>query len=188
MASRTEASAPAPETAAPAEGAAGAHAAKGGIKAFLPLIIALVAMPALAYATTMFLILPKLKKDLGITAQAAEGGEHGEGASDGHGATGTKESVPMTKLLVNVAGTMGQRYLLVSLTLVGSDPKMRDKLKEFDAQLRDMACGSLATKTLSDLEKPGSRNLIRAELMSGFNNILGSAMVQEIYMTEFAIQ
>jgi flagellar basal body-associated protein FliL len=41
---------------------------------------------------------------------------------------------------------------------------------------------------MADLEKPGVRNLIRAELISGFNNILGANMVQDIYLTEFAIQ
>jgi flagellar FliL protein len=51
-----------------------------------------------------------------------------------------------------------------------------------------MACSSLATKTLADLEKPGARNLIRNELITGFNNILGDSSVQDIYFTEFAIQ
>lgn len=180
-ANRIEAS---PTAEAPAAaGAAEKPAGSSALKAWLPLIIALVAMPVLAYATTKFVLLPKLQKDLGITAAAGEAGQEGKTAE-----AGRKETVAMTKLLVNVSGTMGQRYLLVSLSLVGSDPAMKEKLKEHDAPLRDMACGTLATKTLADLEKPGSRNLIRAELMSGFNNILGSPMIQEIYMTEFAIQ
>ena len=45
-----------------------------------------------------------------------------------------------------------------------------------------------ADKRLADLEKPGARNLIRSELINGFNNILGDSMVQDIYFTEFAIQ
>ena len=45
-----------------------------------------------------------------------------------------------------------------------------------------------ANKTLADLEKPGARNLIRAELINGFNNVLGDSSVQEIYITEFGIQ
>ena len=182
-ANRIEASTSAPEEAAAAS-TAPAPAAGGGLKAWLPLVIALVAMPALAYATTMFLILPKLQKNLGLTATAAEG-EHGAGEK---GENARKETVPMTKLLVNVNGTMGQRYLLVSLSLVSTSTGFKEKLTEHDAQLRDMACGALSTKTLAALEQPGARNLIRAELMSGFNNILGSAMVSEIYMTEFAIQ
>lgn len=94
----------------------------------------------------------------------------------------------MNKLLVNVAGTMGARYLLVSLSVSGSDPDFKAKIAAHDPQLRDFGCGVLATKTIADLEKPGARNAIRSELISGFNNILGSAVVQEIYLTEFAIQ
>ena len=94
----------------------------------------------------------------------------------------------MNKLLVNVAGTMGSRYLLVSLSLVGSDPDFKTKVQDFEPQLRDTACGALASKTLADLEKPGARNLIRSELISGFNNVLSAPLVQELYLTEFAIQ
>lgn len=65
----------------------------GGIKAFLPLIIALVLMPALSYVITSFVILPKLQKGLGIVppaavasghgAEAAKEGGHGEAAEEG---------------------------------------------------------------------------------------------------------
>lgn len=94
----------------------------------------------------------------------------------------------MNKLLVNVAGTMGARYLLVSLSVAGSDADFKAKVQAHDPQLRDFACGALATKTIADLEKPGARNVIRTELISGFNNILGNSLVEEIYLTEFAIQ
>jgi flagellar basal body-associated protein FliL len=57
-----------------------------------------------------------------------------------------------------------------------------------DAQLRDMAQSALATKTIADLEKPTARNMIRNELIAGFNNILGDGAVEEIYFPEFAIQ
>jgi flagellar FliL protein len=55
-------------------------------------------------------------------------------------------------------------------------------------QLKDLATGTLSSKTISDLEKPGARNVIRAELMTVFNNALGGPLVQEIYITELAIQ
>jgi flagellar FliL protein len=61
-------------------------------------------------------------------------------------------------------------------------------MESHDAQLRDMAQSALSTKTLVDLEKPGARNLIRNELISGFNNILGDGTIEEIYFPEFAIQ
>jgi flagellar protein FliL len=153
----------------------------GGFKAWLPLLTTMLVMPLLAYLTTSFVLLPRLQRALGITASAR--------SSEAGGKSGTrKELVPMNKLLVNVSGTMGARYLLVSLSISGTSAEFKTKLQESEPQLRDMACGALASKTLADLEKPGARNLIRTELISGFNRILGGAVVQEIYLTEFAIQ
>src|ERR1700709_2539577 len=107
------ASASAPSSGAPA-------ASSGGIKAWLPLIVMVLLMPALAFAMTNFVLVPKLQKGLGVSSAAsptataeAPGKTKKEGA-----AAAKKETVPMTKLLVNVAGTMGARYLLVSLSVV----------------------------------------------------------------------
>jgi flagellar FliL protein len=160
-------------------------AAAGGIKSWLPLILAVVLMPALAFGMTKFVLVPELQKSLGGKPAAESAG----GAKPKAGAESKKVSVPFNKLLVNIAGTMGSRYLLVSVTVVGTGGEaFKTKMTENDAQLRDMAMGTLANKTLADLEKPGARNLIRAELINGFNNVLGDNSVQEIYITEFGIQ
>jgi len=172
--------APADPPAEPAPAPQGA-----GFKSWLPLILAVVLMPALAFGMTKFVIVPELQTSLGIKPPAASApGANGKSAADAK-----KTSVPFNKLLVNIAGTMGSRYLLVSVTVVGTGGEaFKAKMTENDAQLRDMAMGALANKTLADLEKPGSRNLIRTELINGFNNILGDNSVQEIYITEFGIQ
>lgn len=178
----------APEPSAPAT----AVAAPSAMSLWLPWAIALVVMPALAYGFSMFVLLPRLQKSLGVAPVAAAASPAGHGEENkpagGHGAEGEKQTVPMTKLLVNVSGTLGARYLLTSVTLVGSSADFRTKLEQNDAQLRDMACGLLAAKTIADLEKPGARNLIRSELLAGFNHALGAPLVKEIYITEFAIQ
>jgi flagellar FliL protein len=191
-ANRTESTESSDDT-APSESASPAAEAapSGGAKAWLPLIIMVVLMPVLAYAMTTFVLVPKLKKGLGVptVAEAREsGGESGGAKPKKEAAPSKKESVAMNKLLVNVAGTMGARYLLVSLSVVGSSSDFKAQMDGHDAQLRDMAQSALSTKTLSDLEKPGARNLIRNELISGFNNILGDGTVEEIYFPEFAIQ
>ena len=181
----------------PADGAA----PSGGIKAMLPLILNVVLMPVMAYVMTVFVLLPKINS-AGVTAQAktehgepAEAWGHGEpakeegGSSGGkHGGGGGKTSVPLSaKVLVNVSGTAGTRFLLASLTLVGN-AELKEAVDKSDAQLRDVAASVLATKTINDLDKPGSRNLIRTELISAFNGVLGEGRVKEIYFTEFAIQ
>jgi len=187
-ANRTETGPVADDAAPAAEAAASAPApASGGFKAWLPLIVMVLLMPALAYAMTNFVLLPKLQKGLGMTA-AAPATETAATKPKAASSSAKKESVPMNKLLVNVAGTMGARYLLVSLSVVGSSSDFKAQMEAHDAQLRDMAQSALATKTLADLEKPGARNMIRNELLSGFNNILGDGVVEEIYFPEFAIQ
>jgi flagellar FliL protein len=91
-------------------------------------------------------------------------------------------------MIVNLSGTMGTRYLMSSVTLAGFQPDFKAKIEENKDQLLDLATGALSGKTITDLEKPGARNQIRAELLSLFNNALGNNVVQEIYITELAIQ
>jgi len=165
----------------------------GGWKSWLPLAISLVAMPLVAYGVTTFVLVPRLQISLGLAgipqsqpAQPAKSAESGSGEEKDSG--GDRQTIVLNKLLVNVSGTMGSSYLLTSVTLVGSSSDFSKRVTESEPQLRDMACGLLSSKTIADLEKPTARNMIRGELLAGFNSILGSGTVQEIYFTEFAIQ
>jgi flagellar FliL protein len=181
---------PRPETTdarASAEGAPNGEQAHSW-RAWLPLVVAMAAMPLLAYAVTSFVLVPHLRKALlgprTVPAQTEASSSSKEGASG----SAQRESVPLNKLLVNVAGTMGSRYLLASVAVMGSGSNFKDRIADKEPQLRDVAQSILSVKTIADLEKPGARNLIRGELLAGFNNVLGDPGVQEIYFTEFAIQ
>ena len=186
----------------------------GGFQAWLPLILSIVLMPVLAFATTQFLIIPKVVAAREVSSGGEEHEESGHDAkSDGpeakpggeketarpkeakgsHGkeASGKgkkKQNVQISKVIVNVSGSMGTRYLMTSFTLAGTHNDFKNLIEENKDQLLDLANTAMASKTISDLEKPGSRNQIRAELISIFNNALGANLVQEIYFTEFAVQ
>lgn len=202
--SRAEAAkgaAAAAEKPAPAATEAAPEKKSGGIKSMLPLLANILIAPALAYAVTQFVLVPKLAaKTVAPAPSATEApAAHGEDHSakkDSHGAPAEAPSVgkgkyaaPLSKkILVNVAGTMGTRYLLAECTLVGPSSSIKSAVEKADAELRDAAASTLASKTITDLEKPGIRNLIRTELISIFNTVLGKGTVSEIYLTEFAIQ
>lgn len=115
---------------------------------------------------------------------------HGAKKEEGHGKGGGsgKPTVQFGKVLVNVAGSLGARYLLTNFTLVGANAGVVSKVESNKDQLMDMTISTLRTKTIQDLEKPGAANLIRTELISVFNGVLGPGSVKEIYFTEFAIQ
>ena len=165
--------------------------AAGGMAAWLPLIVSVVVMTAVSFGLTQFVILPQIKKGIGGPAAAAAPEAKGAEAkpkSKKEQEAAKREHVVMNKLLVNVSGSMGARYLLVSLSVDGAGEKFKTAMTEHDAQLHDLACGILSAKTLADLEKPGARNLIRTELLNAFNNVLGDDAVLEIFFTEFAIQ
>ncbi len=184
------------------EGAAAAtQAAPGGIKPWVPMIATLVMMPLLAYAMTTFVLLPKLRGAAAGTAASpaasaahapapeakAHGGGGGEEGSKSGGSK-TKHTTQLNKVIVNVAGTMGTRFLVVSMTLVSKEADIDAQFKDNEAELRHVAITSLSSKAISDIEKPGAKNAIRSELASLFNAVLGAGMVQEIYFTDFAIQ
>ena len=156
---------------------------------WLPLLITVIIMPLLAFATNRYFLIPQMRKALikPLAAGAAEP-TGTNGASPGPAEGAVKYTVPLTKILVNVAGTMGTRYLMTSVTLVGTDPNLKDKIDQNQALLLDLATGTLSTKTIADLEKPDMRNVIRAELLEVFNNALGGPFVKEIYITELAVQ
>jgi flagellar FliL protein len=167
--------------------------AAAGVKAWLPLIGAVVLLPVLAYGVTTFILLPKLQAGLGIKpaakAPAKAAGGHGTApAASEETSTDGKVQVPLSKLIVNVSGTMGSRFLMTSLIMVSTTEDFQKVVKEHEAQLKDTAGGILAAKTIPDLEKPGARNIIRSELITAFNHVLGGTIVQEIYFTDFAIQ
>jgi flagellar basal body-associated protein FliL len=189
-------------------------------------------MPALAYVTTAFILMPRMQKAV-ATAVAAQAGpatpvtaagappsaevkpaveapapkpkeaakdKAGEKGKEADGldpalkergakiTTAGKMTVPMNKILVNISGSMGSRYLLASLTLASDKDGFGQLILNNEAQLLDLAAGVLGSKTIADLEKPEARTVVRSELQTVFNNALGPNTVQDVYLTEFAIQ
>lgn len=172
--------------------AAQSTAASGGFKTWLPLLITVVTMPVLAYVTTTFVLVPKLQGRGGgggaeVAAHGAKSPAKGYGESKGAGES-TKHTVALTKMIVNLAGTMGTRYLLTSVTLVAESEEDKASIEENRDQLLDLAAATLSRKTISDLEQPGARNQIRTELIVAFNSALGRQVVRELYFTELAVQ
>jgi flagellar FliL protein len=198
--------------------------ASGGLKAWLPLIVTTITMPALAYATTVFVLLPKMQKAVAAVsapatnttmaatsapqshpaeakpptpaspakpkAKTAEGGRE-DAALKNAGVKVTsdgKTTVPLNKILVNLSGSMGSRYLLTSLTLASDKEGFGELILNNEAQLVDLASSVLSAKTIADLEKPDARTVIRLELETVFNNALGVGTVQDVFFTEFAVQ
>lgn len=200
----------APELENPANGAAAAAPAKAP-SPWVPIIAVCVLMPAISFATTQFLLLPKIRGavlEQKVIAHAAkpEGKDakkgHGEAAKGGHGkqehgkkgeraevaGSGGAFSYDFENIVVNLSGAMGTRYLKTSFTTLSDNPELKTLIDENKKQLLDVALSVLSTRTMADLEQPGSKNVVRNDLMANFNQALKSDLVSQIYFSEFVVQ
>jgi flagellar FliL protein len=199
---KKEAAPPADKNAPPAAAAApvvAAAPAKGGLKAWLPTIVALVLAPAATWAVAQFVLLPKLQKTLADddgkpAAAAAVAPAAAHPATPAGGKPGDKKG-PETgptyhfdNVVVNLAGTMGTRYLKTSFLVTGSDAALAAKFEAARPQLGDVTLAVLASLTLADLEEPGSKNIIREKLISAYNQALGQKLAENLYFSDFVVQ
>lgn len=182
------------EPAAPA--AAGAAAGGGGIKSLLPVIAALVLAPAITFAVAEFVLLPRLKAQLAKPADehgapAVEAHAEEEAPAKGHGeakggAGPGPGSYEFTNVVVNLAGTMGTRYLKTSFLVTGKNVKAAFEADK--PRMTDLTLNVLSSLTLADLEEVGAKNVLREKLVSAYNETLGKRVVDQVYFSDFVVQ
>jgi flagellar FliL protein len=186
------------EIAAPA---AAAPVARGGLAAWLPAIATLLLAPVATWAAVEFVVLPRLQKKIaagpataaaGAEAPAAEGhpAESGKGKKDGKEGKegGAGPNYQFENVLVNIAGTMGTRYLKVSFLVTGGDPNIKTIFESAKPRLTDINLNVLSSLTLADLEEPGAKNVIREKLVNAYNQALGKKVADQVYFSDFVIQ
>ncbi len=191
----------APAVAAPANASA-APAKKGGIGAWIPVIAAILLAPVATWATVEFVLLPRLQKKVA----AASSGEHGADApahaaeAPAHGSKPGKEgkaekggsgpgSYEFQNVVVNLAGTMGTRYLKTSfIVTAAANTDIKSQFDGSKARLTDVTLNVLSSLTLADLEEPGAKNVIREKLVMAYNQALGKKVADQVYFSDFVIQ
>jgi flagellar protein FliL len=203
MAAPAKTEAPPPAEAAVAAPAPAA-APSGGLKAWIPTIVALVLAPVACWAVVQFLLLPQLKSSL--TIEVAEGATSSPGASStsgggaatsgGAGKSGAKAAEPgaigssykFENVVVNLAGTMGTRYLKTTFLVTSSQPDITARFEAMRPQLLDVTIGVLSSLSIHDLEEPGAKNVIREKLVNSYNQVLGSRVAEQVYFSDFVVQ
>ena len=208
MADKKEAKETAAPTPAPVEAAA-EKKKSGGLSAWLPAIVAVLLAPVATFAVAEYVLLPRLQAKLAAGAGDAHAAasEHGEEAAPeheekpakeekgGHGGKEGKEgkeggsNYEFSNVVVNLAGTMGTRYLKTSFIVTGVGGKsVKGTFETNKAKLTDITLNVLSSLTLADLEEPGSKNVLREKLVATYNQALGKRQVEQVYFSDFVIQ
>lgn len=199
MAAKADAPAAASSTTTPAVPVAAAAAPKkgGALAQWIPVIAAVVLAPALSWAVAEYVLLPRMEKRL-AAVKAGDGAEaHPEPApaSGGHGAKGKEgkeggaaAGFEFQNLVVNLAGTMGTRYLKTTFLVTGVDDKINGLFEAEKPKLTDVTLNVLSSLTLADLEEPGAKNVLREKLVLAYNQALGRKVAEQVYFSDFVVQ
>jgi flagellar FliL protein len=173
------------------EGAPPAAPASSGSSALAWLVAvgAVVLAPVLSWALANYLLLPQLEKRLSGPVSAASAPSAAESApapdAKSRPAPPTYE---FSNVVVNLAGTMGTRYLKTSFVVTGSDSALASIFEGDKARLTDVTLNVLSSLTLADLEEPGSKNVLREKLVAAYNQTLGRKVADQVYFSDFVVQ
>lgn len=121
----------------------------------------------------------------GTAPAKSEGGPRIERQSDLPRSTG--KVLPLPEFVVNLSDPSGKRYLKLGMEVeVNSD--VAQALKANSAKIRDAVIILLAGKSFADVSSAEGKVLLKAEVASRLNQILGGAYVVRVYFTEFVVQ
>ena len=161
-----------------------------------PVIAIILLVPAVTYGMAEFLIIPKLRSAVLQPKTAAEQskkdasakGEHGKGEHGKGEEAGDRFTYDFESVVVNLSGALGTRYLKTTFTLHSENADLKKIVDQNKKQLVDVAITILGSRTLAELDQPGSKNVVRSDLIANFNQAMKSNLVEQIYFSEFVIQ
>ena len=176
------------ESAAPESGDA-APAAKGKR---LPLVIALTIGLTIGALAGSLVVGPLVAEGdaAGECSCEEEEGGHGEagGAVDSHGNPIAKPTYNVENLVLNPAGSGGTRYLVLSVSFSVKDSSTVVKMKDRDAELRDILLKVLGAKTVPQLSDMAARSTLKAELRAQAGRLFGEKTITDVFFPQFVIQ
>jgi flagellar FliL protein len=181
-----------PEPAAAAPSEAPAPKKPGAASALMPALLAIIGAPALTWAVCQFVLIPALKKELAGPVDPAAA-HAAEAAPSGHGKSAASEkptnnAYKFENIVVNLAGTMGTRYLKTTFLVTGADAALVSTFESNQPALLDVTINVLSSLSLTDLEEAGSKNLIREKLVQSYNQSLGRKVAEQIFFSDFVVQ
>lgn len=181
----------------------------------MPIIVVVVLLPVLSFLMAEFVFIPRLQKAIGgghgegghgdehskelptiisggpgaPAAPASGGGGHGGGGHSG-GSEAAKSGLQLYNFdtmktnLANPSTTL----IIVKFSIQGSDPRFMDIIGQYQVPLTDATLKVLSLLTRIDTQSPGIQNVVKNDLITRFNQVLGQSMVEDLYFVDFITQ
>ena len=91
-------------------------------------------------------------------------------------------------IIVNPAGTNGERYLLVNIGMETQKDEVLEEISAKEIVIRDAVLRYLSQLTLEQLADIDQRDAIKEDLKNTVNNLLEKGKVDHVYFTQYVIQ
>ena len=91
-------------------------------------------------------------------------------------------------IIVNPAGTNGQRYLMVALGLESNSSAALTEVENREIVVRDTILKILSQYTVKELASIEHRNKTKNRLMEAVNGVLGGPEIDRMYFTQYVLQ
>lgn len=91
-------------------------------------------------------------------------------------------------LIVNPAGSLGTRFLMVTVGIAATPSTGLARLRKLEIPVRDAITTVLEGQTLEELTQPGARDSLRQALQGALAPLAGSGVALRIYLPQFVIQ
>jgi RNA polymerase sigma factor (sigma-70 family) len=98
------------------------------------------------------------------------------------------EPAQSEKLVWNIKDTGGQRYALARISLIGNTDRLITSMNERNELFVEAAMEQLSAFSLEELNKVGFKTVLKSNLLTQFNRLLGEECVQEVLLSEFVMQ
>ena len=91
-------------------------------------------------------------------------------------------------IVLNPAGTNGQRFLMVTAAFQVKDAETDALMKEHEAEIRDHMLALLSKKTVEDLTDPLQRDPIKKEVLDAVSPMFPKGAILKVLFTQFVVQ
>jgi flagellar FliL protein len=158
-----------------------------GVPAFLVQLV-------LVYFLTARFLVPLSLQNAGALLPAHASPTHTTGnettaAESSAEAAATEEHLFVIKdLIINPAGTNGQRYLLTTIGFNLSSEEARKEMEKKELAVRDALNSVLTSKGMEDLIDVSKRELLRQEIFMRCKELVKTGKLQSVYFSKYIIQ
>jgi len=94
----------------------------------------------------------------------------------------------LDNLVLNPAGSGGQRFLLVSVGVQVNDPAANEEMKKREIEARDAVLRVFGSKTAEELSDVSRREGFKKEVKDILDSLLGPKMVRGVFFPQFVLQ